>query len=187
MAMTLKDLAGQLGRNSEILKNTPVNPVQLVLGEWVAERIRVAQAKLDEPKGTNPSRSSNATGSLRNSIAPETTTFGNKVVVDIMANDYWETLNYGVNGTQKKFGARYSFSTLATPERFVNGIRRWIRDRNIQPREPEMSRDELALVISKAVKRNGIEAVPFMTDAFNSQAIDELKERLEKEIKLNFI
>lgn len=185
MAVSIFDLANKLGKSG--LNFEPQNPVQKVLGEWVMERIQVAQAKLDEPKGTNPSRSSNATGSLRNSIAPETETIGNKIVVDVMANDYWDRLNSGVNGVFRNFGAKYSFETLITPRRFIEDIERWIRDRGIVPREPEMSRQQLAVIISKSVKRKGIEAVPFMDEAFSSDAVKQLADRLTKEIKINFI
>lgn len=182
MAISIKDLANNLGKSG--LNFDTDNPIQLVLGQWVLERIKVAQAKLDEPKGSNPSRSSNASGSLRNSIAPETRTFSSKVIVDIMANSYWDSLNSGVNGTLVNFGSPYSFLSKGPP---VNDISRWIRDRNIQPKNPTMTRQELAVIISDSVKRKGIAPVPFMDEAFNNKAIQDLADRLTKEIKINFI
>jgi hypothetical protein len=183
MAISIKDLASNLGKSG--LNFDTDNPIQLVLGQWVLERIKVAQAKLDEPKGSNPSRSSNASGSLRNSIAPETTTIGSKVVVDIMANSYWDYLNKGANGTQVNFGSPYSYTANMGPP--VNDIATWIRDRNIQPRNPTMTRQQLAVIISESVKRKGVAPVPFMDEAFNDQAVKDLADRLTKEIKINFI
>lgn len=182
MAISIKDLASNLGKSG--LNFDTDNPIQLVLGQWVLERIKVAQAKLDEPKGSNPIRSSNASGSLRNSIAPETRTYGSKVIVDIMANSYWDNLNSGVNGTLVNFGSPYSFISKGPA---VNDIARWIRDRNIQPQKPTMTRQELAVIISDSVKRKGIAPVPFMDEAFNDQAVRDLADRLTKEIKINFI
>ena len=186
MAVSIFDLANNLGKNTDDLSFKPTSPLQISLGKWVNERIKVAREKLDEPKGTNPSRDSNATGSLRNSISPEIEAIGNKVVVDVMANDYWDRLNSGVNGVYRNFGAKYSFETLLTPTRFIQDIERWIRDRDIVPREPEMSRQQLALVIARSVKKKGVEPVPFMDEAFSDEAIKELADRLGKEIKINF-
>ena len=161
--------------------------VEQTISDWLKARIEIAQGVLDEKKGGNPSRDSNATGSLRASIIPrDLVTNGNEVLVEIIANDYWDRLNQGVNGTQRNFGSPYSFDSMGLTNEFRNRIRTWTRDRGITPKEPEMSQEDLAYIIARSVVKKGVMPVPFMDEGFSPEAIKDLAERLGKTVKRIF-
>jgi len=188
--MAVKDfdwLGSKFGTATENLRAKAGTKVEQTIAEWVRERIDIAQSVLDEPKGSNPSRNSNATGSLRASIRPkDLITNGEEVLVEVIAEDYWDRLNKGVNGTAKSWGSPYSFDSMGLNDEFRNRIKTWTRDRGIVPREPEMSQDDLAYVIAKSVRKKGVMPVPFMDEGFSEEAIKDLADRLGKTVKRIF-
>ncbi len=188
--MAVKDfdwLGNSFGTATDNLRAKAGSKVEETIKEWLIERREVAWEKLDEPKGSNPARDSNATGALRTSVGwKPLVTNGEEVLLEIIAEDYWDRINSGVNGTKKSFGSKYSFSQLDFNNSFQRDISTWIRDRGIQPREPQMSHEQLSYVISRAVIRNGVMPVHFMDEAFSEEAIKELAERLGKTVKRIF-
>lgn len=188
--MAVKDF-DWLGKTTDKLRDNlrakAGTKVEETIAIWVRERIEVAQSVLDEPKGSNPSRDSNATGSLRASIRPkDLITNGEEVLVEVIAEDYWDRLNQGVNGTARSWGSPYSFDSMGLTDEFRNRIKTWVRDRGITPKEPEMSQDDLAYVIAKSVRKKGVMPVHFMDEGFSEEAIKDLADRLGKTVKRIF-
>ena len=188
--MAVKDFDWLGETTNKVIKNLRAEAgteVEQTISDWLKQRIEVAQSVLDEPKGSNPSRDSNATGSLRASIRPDNfITNAEEVLVNVIAEDYWDRLNQGVNGTTKNWGSPYSFNSLGVTDEFRNRIKTWTRDRGITPRENGMSQEDLAYVIAKSIRKNGVMPVPFMDEAFSIEAIKDLADRLGKTVKRIF-
>ena len=129
-----------------------------------------------------------ATGDLIKSLKPRVikTGFGTSYTLKVIAEDYWDRLNQGVNGTAKSWGSPYSFDSMGLTDEFRNRIKTWTRDRGITPKEPEMSQDDLAYVIAKSVRKKGVMPVPFMDEGFSPEAIKDLANRLGKTVKRIF-
>ncbi len=181
--MAVKDfdwLGNSFGTATENLRAKAGTKVEQTIADWVRERIDVAQAELE-------SQGRNASGSLSASIRPkDLVTNGEEVLVQVIAEDYWDRLNQGVNGTAKSWGSPYSFDSMGLTDEFRNRIKTWTRDRGITPKEPEMSQDDLAYVIAKSVRKKGVMPVPFMDEGFSEEAIKDLADRLGKTVKRIF-
>ena len=188
--MTLS-IVEQFGKIKEPILSEGANSMTEVIVNWVNERIEVAKEVLQvNDKNT-------ATRSLSQSIAllPIISEDG-KVRFQVEANDYWDFVNSGVNGTLNKSkaipnadGITQSFKDKQPPK---NSIREWMFNRSIttsqytdkngakqiKPLITEADRDGLAYAIAKSVKLKGQEAVPFMNIAFSNEALEDLENRL---------
>ena len=181
--MAVKDfdfLGSAFGTATENLRAKAGTKVEQTLKEWLRERIDVAQAELE-------SSNRNASGSLSASIRPkDLVTNGEEVLVEVIAEDYWDFINQGVNGTVNKFGSPYSFKNLVVGMKMHQAFKEFIQLRGIQPREPEMDYDQLAYILARATKKKGIRKTPFMDEGFSPEAIKDLAERLGKTVKRIF-
>ena len=169
--MAVKDfdwLGGTTDKLRDNLRAKAGTKVEQTIKEWVRERIDIAQSVLASIKPKN------------------LVTNGEEVLVQVIAEDYWDRLNKGVNGTLKNWGSPYSFDSMGLTNEFRNRIKTWTRDRGITPKEPEMSQDDLAYVIAKSVRKKGVMPVPFMDEGFSEEAIKDLAERLGKTVKRIF-
>lgn len=157
--------------------------IDWLIRDWVTKRIQVARDMLR-------SEDRNGTGSLSASIKPkDLVTNNDKVVLEIVANDYWDDINSGVDGFINKgnaivntFGYKYSFKDLKVGGEFKQGIKEFIQVRGIKPREANMTREQLVYVIARSVKRDGIEHTPYMNEAFSPDAINDLADKIGKEV-----
>ena len=181
--MAVKDfdcLGSAFGTATENLRAKAGTKVEQTIKEWLRERIDVAQAELE-------SSNRNASGSLSASIRPkDLVTNGEEVLVEVIAEDYWDFINQGVNGTVNKFGSPYSFKNLVVGMKMHQAFKEFIQLRGITPREPEMDYDQLAYILAKATKKKGIRKTPFMDEGFSPEAIKDLAERLGKTVKRIF-
>ena len=181
--MAVKDfdcLGSAFGTATENLRAKAGTKVEQTIKEWLRERIDVAQAELE-------SSNRNASGSLSASIRPkDLVTNGEEVLVEVIAEDYWDFINQGVNGTVNKFGSPYSFKNLVVGMKMHQAFKEFIQLRGITPREPEMDYDQLAYILAKATKKKGIKKTPFMDEGFSPEAIKDLAERLGKTVKRIF-
>ena len=181
--MAVKDfdfLGSAFGTATENLRAKAGTKVEQTIKEWLRERIDVAQAELE-------SSNRNASGSLSASIRPkDLVTNGEEVLVEVIAEDYWDFINQGVNGTVNKFGSPYSFKNLVVGMKMHQAFKEFIQLRGIQPREPEMDYDQLAYILAKATKKKGIRKTPFMDEGFSPEAIKDLADRLGKTVKRIF-
>lgn len=181
--MAVKDfdwLGSKFGTATENLRAKAGTKVEQTISEWLRERIDVAQAELE-------SSNRNASGSLSASIRPkDLVTNGEQVLVEVIAEDYWDFINQGVNGTVNNFGSPYSFRTLGVGMEMKQSFKEFIQLRGITPREPEMDYDQLAYVLARATKKKGIRKTPFMDEGFSEEAIKDLAEKLGKTVKRIF-
>ena len=173
-----------LGQTTDKLRDNlqakPRTDVELTISNWLKKRIEVAKEGLEEDDR-------NGTGALGTSIRPsDLITNQEEVIVNILAEDYWDFINSGVNGVQNNFGAPYSFKNLGVGQGMKQAFKEFIQVRGIQPRDPEMSYDSLAYVLAKSVKKKGIKATPYMDEAFSPEAISDLAKQLGKTVKRIF-
>ncbi len=180
MAKDFDFLGSAFGTATENLRAKAGTKVEQTIKEWVRERIDVAQAELE-------SSNRNASGSLSASIrTKDLVTNGEEVLVEVIAEDYWDFINQGVNGTVNKFGSPYSFKNLVVGMKMHQAFKEFIQLRGIQPREPEMDYDQLAYILARATKKKGIRKTPFMDEGFSTEAIKDLADRLGKTVKRIF-
>ena len=173
-------LGSKFGTTTENLRAKAGTKVEETILEWLIERRDVAREKLD-----NDNR--RGSGALSTSIGwKPLVTNGEEILVEVIAEDYWDFINQGVNGTVNKFGSPYSFKNLGVGMNMRQAFKEFIQLRGIQPREPEMDYDQLAYVLARATKKKGIRATPFMDEGFSEEAIKDLADRLGKTVKRIF-
>ncbi len=169
---TLNDFLNSTGRLRENLRSEANTEVEQIISNWLAERIEIAQNELEQNDRVG-------TGALKQSVRAEIET-DDATIVKVLAEDYWDFINSGVNGVANNFGAKYSFKNLGVGSNMKQAFREFIQVRGITPREPEMSYDSLAYVLARSVKKKGIRKTPFMDEGFSDEAIKELADRLGK-------
>jgi|TARA_R110000765_G_scaffold67468_2_gene130341 hypothetical protein len=155
--------------------------VEQTIADWIEEKIEFAQNILEQKNRVG-------SGALSTSIRPkDLVTNDEKVLVEIIAEDYWDFINQGVNGTKTVFSdTPYSFRTSGVGEKMKQSFVKFIQVNGITPREPEMDYDQLAYILARSVKRKGIRKTPFMDEAFSPEAIKDLADRLGKTVKRIF-
>ena len=168
------DFLNGTGTLRDELKFKADSLVNQTIFDWVEERTEVARDKLDED-------GRNGSGALGNSVRVDGKDLKDGVV-HVLAEDYWDYINSGVNGVQNNFGATYSFRSLGVGRDMKESFKRFIQERGIAPREPEMSFDSLAYVLARATKKKGIKPTSFMDEAFSDEAVKDLSVRLGKQI-----
>jgi len=155
--------------------------VEQTIADWIEEKIEFAQDILEQKNRVG-------SGALSTSIRPkDLVTNDEKVLVEIIAEDYWDFINQGVNGTTTVFSdTPYSFRTSGVGDKMKQSFVKFIQVNGITPREPEMDYDQLAYILARSVKRKGIRKTPFMDEAFSPEAIKDLGQRLGKTVKRIF-
>lgn len=155
--------------------------VEQTILDWLIERRDVAREKLG-------SEGREGSGALATSIGwKPLDVSSDKVLVEVIAEDYWDFINQGVNGTTTVFSdTPYSFRTLGVGDKMKQSFVKFIQVNGITPREPEMDYDQLAYILARSVKRKGIRKTPFMDEAFSPEAIKDLGQRLGKTVKRIF-
>lgn len=174
-------LGSKFGTATENLRAKAGTKVEETILEWLIERRDVAREKLD-------SDGRKGSGALSTSIGwKPLVTNGEEVLVEVIAEDYWDFINQGVNGTTTVFNdTPYSFRTLGVGDKMKDAFKKFIQLRGITPREPEMDYDQLAYVLARATKKKGIRKTPFMDEGFSEEAIKDLAEKLGKTVKRIF-
>lgn len=185
-----KSIIEQFGEIIEpIVSQSDDNPVSIEIAKWVNERIEVAKQVLQD-------NNKNASRELTQSIAPlPIVKDGFIFKVQVEAEDYWDFVNSGVNGTEVQRGAPYSHKgSKGEASTFLPSIRDWMRFRGITTSEyydkkgalkivqldNEQKRNGMAFGIIKKIIKEGQKATPFMEIAFSDEAIDDLENRIIK-------
>ena len=178
-----------LGTLKSELKPQPGTAVYDTLTAFVTQKISEAKRRLrDEGRSSS--------GALEASIAPTITEDQGKVIVQILAEDYYDFINKGVDGLERKFGSPYSFKTLGVGRQMLTSFEDFIRNRGIKQltytsREGEQIQKVLetandyksaAYVLARATKKKGIEPTFFMDKTFDKKSLDELAETLGKTV-----
>lgn len=178
-----------LGTLKRELKPQPGTAVYDVLTAFVTTKISEAKTRLRDA-----GRSSS--GSLEASIRPEITESEKEVIVQVMAEDYYDFINKGVDGLERKFGSPYSFKTLGVGPEMLKSFQDFVRDRNIKELSYINKAGEsvhkilqtandyksAAYVLARATKKKGIEPTYFMDETFDEESIRDLAKTLGKAV-----
>lgn len=105
---------------------------------------------------------------------------GNQVAVEMEADFYWKFINYGVNGSERSWGAPAWGSIPQSGLTFSQSIDEWLTARGITPPEQFSSRESFNYVVRQSIKKKGKEPRPFFTDVVNDALVRELQEPIEK-------
>lgn len=169
----------QLGKTSKELKEAS-SPVGKATQEFVQKSINQMRAKA--PK---------ATGGLASSIDFEFATESGTIIVNFLADDYWDFVNSGVQGTQggsavtNVHGSTYSFADVAKQQSqgisFQESLKLWIQAKGLIA--PDGNYDGLAYVIMRAVKRKGIKPTNFVNDVMSEKNIEAFQEAIYQAYK----
>lgn len=173
-------MGDKLGSATKNLRAKAGTKVEQTILDWLIERRDVAREKLG-------SEGREGSGALATSIGwKPLDVSSDKVLVEVIAEDYWDFINQGVNGVFNSFGSPYSFKNLGVGEKMKQSFREFIQVNGITPREHEMEYDQLAYILARATKKKGIKATPFMDEGFSPEAFKDLGQRLGKTVKRIF-
>lgn len=190
--MSLIDFLKDTGKARDELRFKPNGRIEKVLGIWVSSKITEAKERLRESDRS-------VTQTLESSIRPEIESVDEKVIVEVLAEDYYDYINKGVSGVQRSFGSPYSFKSLGVGSDMVKSFQEFIKRRNIQSLTWNSNEGQVtkilqtasdykgaAYVLAKATKKRGIKPSYFMDETFTQESINELARRLGTEIKQIF-
>ena len=157
-----------------------VDPVQELLGKYIFEFLDTASENLEKANSIS-------TGNLNESLDYDITRTAGGYRIDFKALDYYKFVDKGVRGagtSKKNSTSPYRFKFLTPSKSHVTAIEKWIitnrltakardvrkygsigRERKAIP--ATQSRKTLAFVIARSIKREGLKATNFWTDAFD--------------------
>lgn len=191
--MSIESFLQSTGRAREAFEFKPNGKIEEILGSWVGDRIEEAKQKLR--KATSPTSQT-----LESSIQPIPKKEDNSYIVEVMAEDYYDYINKGVNGVSRQFGSPYAFKSLGVGSKMVNSFQDFIRAKNIKDLTWTNKQGETitkvlstvadfksaAYVLARATKKRGIKPNYFMDETFTQESIDELSEKLGLAVKQLF-
>lgn len=143
--------------------------LQLIIQNWWNKKVYPEIAKSMDEKNIN------ASSALKQSFIPgEITKTPTSINTILLAEDYWEFVEYGRKPTRNAHieGTPYLWQS----------IQQWIAFKGITPRDPNMSYQSLAKAIANKIHRRGTKATNFLSDAFT----DSLQMELVNELNARF-
>ncbi len=176
------DLTG-IGTAADLFDTKGGSPLERFLLDWLNEKVVELKGELRESGRIG-------TGSLEQSIAVEVV--GN-LDMRIMANDYWDFINEGVDGVDRKFGSPYSFKSLRAVGDMVESMEdsKWAATKGLKPGVPFTTRDgrsitppkdqtmeDMLFAIAVGVKKQGIKPSHFFDIVMTDEAIDEFTNKI---------
>lgn len=175
---TSKEFLESIGRAKTELGSAS-SPVGKVVQIFATDMIKVMKDNL---------ASRNATGSLSQSLGFDFKTIDGNVELDFFANDYWDFINSGVDGTENTFGSPYSFSQIAKTQSsgltFKESLTLWMASKGIVPEDGDFN--SLAFVMMRSIKLNGITPNHFVDEALTEQEISKFQNDLVNAYKSMF-
>lgn len=167
-----------LGTARSILEGKESNPLML----FVQENL---QQLVEEIKSKGNRMDVRASNNLLSSFIATNIKVSDKGVdADVIADDYWKFINYGVNG--RRFSSAPNWKALGVQSKpfneLVSSVSKWIPFRGLQPKEGQ-TYDELATSLAFAILKNGKVAKPFVTEAVKeTKVLKDLTEGIGKMI-----
>jgi hypothetical protein len=157
-----------------------VDPMQEILSKYIVEFLQTASDNLNKT-------GSITTGNLEQSLDFDITRTAGGYRIDFKALDYYKFVDKGVRGagrSLKNSTSPYRFKFLTPSKSHVTAIEKWIirnrltataRDvrrsgsigRERKAIDPAKGRRTLAYIIAKSIKKDGLYATNFWTDAFD--------------------
>ena len=157
-----------------------VDPMQEILSKYIVEFLQTASDNLNKTDSIT-------TGNLEQSLDFDITRTAGGYRIDFKALDYYKFVDKGVRGagrSLKNSTSPYRFKFLTPSKSHVTAIEKWIirnrltataRDvrrsgaigRERKAIDPTKGRRTLAYIIAKSIKKDGLYATNFWTDAFD--------------------
>lgn len=181
------DYLRQLGKAADELQTVGKSPLGEVARLFAQEA--VDQMKTEVPKGN---------GSLAASLTFEFEQSEGQILIKFLADDYWDFVNSGVNGTKQssgaitnQFGDTYQFRTSnpspSMVEAFGGGanygkngeqgnMQNWMASKGLIAENGDYN--SLAFAIAKSVKQKGIKPTPFIDNALSENKIQAFEQAL---------
>lgn len=180
---------------------TELSAIEQQLSNYITTFLNKASENLEK---TN----SITTGDLDRSLSFEVIPTGNGYLVNFKALEYFKFVDKGVRGagsSRKNNTSPYSFKTITPSKSHVTAIEKWIiRNRITATRsdvnkygrtkreskaiDPNKGRRDLAYIIAKSIKRDGLYETGFWSDAFDETFKDfgqKMSTALGKAITVN--
>lgn len=181
----------QLGKAADDVKTVGKSPLAQVAKDF-------AQQAVDQMKEEVPRAQESGYSPLAESLTFEFEENEGQLLIKFLANDYWDFVNSGVDGTKYKagamtnrFGQVYFFKTPnpspSMVEAFGGGanygkngeqgnMQNWMAAKGIIAEDGNYN--SLAFAIAKSVKQHGIKPTPFIDNALSEQRIVEFQNAL---------
>lgn len=167
-------MADNLGVSQSVLEAQEGSPLDFLLKdltEEVCKRLRDGLKKHDV---------NTSSLGLSQSIQPTKVNHNGKTVeIGITAEHYWKFINYGVNGTERSWGAPSWGSQGSQPKSFHQSILEWIPQRGVSLPSQFSSYDSFAWAIQTNIKKYGKEPKPFFTEVINEALADYMRPQIE--------
>ena len=151
--------------------------VEAMIQEYIKEFTTKAENNLKKAGAVS-------SGSLSESIRPETTILPNGIAFKIYVNDYYKFVDEGVKGVGKNnrnTTSPYKFRFLNPSKSHVDAIRKWIRENGIKARVTDVKKygalgqerkqpkeKDLAYIVARSIKSKGLRRTGFWSDAFDT-------------------
>jgi len=150
------------------------NKSYALVTKWLEGVIKLAKQNL---ANANAIASDSLSASI--DIKPITLT-DTSFVVAIVANDYWKFVDLGVKGTQKSNRAPNSPFQYRDKRPPIRPIQEWIAFKSIQleGRDKQAANRSFAVNIANKIRREGLRATNFMSNAATKEMVDVLTENI---------
>jgi hypothetical protein len=177
-----------------------VDPMQEMLSKYIVEFLNTASDNLNK---TN----SITTGNLENSLDFDITRTTGGYRIDFKALEYFKFVDKGVRGkgsSEKNKTSPYSFKYINPSKSHVEAIKKWITDNNLTAQVTDIKRwgtyksreakgknmplKSAAWLVARNIKRKGLRATNFWSDAFDQTFKDfgqKMSAALGKTITVN--
>lgn len=184
--MAKRNIPNDIGVAKSVLSaeaGSPLDDLLLDLTKEVCNRLRSGLKKHD---------ANTSSMGLSQSIQPtEVSHDGDSVNISISAEHYWKFINYGVNGTERSWGAPAWGSQGLQDKSFKQNILEWIPKRGVQLPSQFNSYESFAYAIMTNIRKKGKEPKPFYTEVVNEKLINYMRPQIEelfgKAIEINII
>jgi len=150
------------------------NKSYALVTKWLEGVVRLAKQNLANANAI-------ASNSLAQSIVVEPITLtDSSFVVAIKANDYWKYVDLGVKGAVSSSRAPNSPFQYRDKRPPIRPIQEWIAFKSIQleGRDKKAANRSFAINIANKIRREGLRATNFMSNAATKEMVDVLTENI---------
>lgn len=137
--------------------------VKILLDEFAKYVIEQARTNLTKGK-------KNASKNLYDSLEFDFNVTENSIGIDFNAEDYWEFVDKGVSGTEKKYNTPFKYTNKKPP---VDAMIRFARTKRIKPRNRETGRfitnKQFGFALSNYIFKQGIKPSHFFSKPFEKR------------------
>lgn len=163
--MAKKDYSylANLGKSKDLFQGSNNDPLLKFVEEFAKDLVNSFREKVEEFE---------ASGQLKASFRPEIEVIADKVSFAVIADSYWEYVNYGVSGTKVKRNTEFEYTKKMPP---VKDMLDFQATKSIPLPQKFKTREQFAFAMAKNIKKKGIEGKHFFEEVVNKQMIDDFK------------